>query len=365
MSVRDWDTTTWFIVFVMFLLAADLLGYDINILPQSTFNSMTVYPAPIGNVVYGGEQHKITVAIYPTYFDEMQSQWQGGTVPNGCDNVIIQINAKYPDGYVDKILINKGPLTSEQTVSALTYYTILKDHGQGTLNWEAFLICEESSGARMLLTSADPKSEGNYWYNQYYPRNPCEGVVCADKCEGYTRYENGRCVVQDGQGSCVYDIVEQNSQKCGYDPCAGVTCPDKCEGYTRYEGGYCVVQNNQGVCEYAIIKDNAPECGYQPPAPPSEPTTPTPTVIDSDNDGIPDDQDACPSVAGVAEYSGCPPPTPAPSPTSPVSPVSPEGEGEQPQPPAPAPSPISPFIYIGVAGVILLFILILIVLIRR
>ena len=38
-------------------------------------------------------------------------------------------------------------------------------------------------------------------------------------------------------------------------------------------------------------------------------TTPeVPAVLDSDGDGIPDDQDKCPNTAGVAKYNGCPVP---------------------------------------------------------
>jgi outer membrane protein OmpA-like peptidoglycan-associated protein len=38
-------------------------------------------------------------------------------------------------------------------------------------------------------------------------------------------------------------------------------------------------------------------------------TTPqVPAVLDSDNDGIPDDQDKCPNTPGVAKYNGCPVP---------------------------------------------------------
>ena len=32
----------------------------------------------------------------------------------------------------------------------------------------------------------------------------------------------------------------------------------------------------------------------------------TPKVVDSDNDGIPDDQDQCPTIAGPAQFNGCP-----------------------------------------------------------
>ena len=41
---------------------------------------------------------------------------------------------------------------------------------------------------------------------------------------------------------------------------------------------------------------------------PTPPPPPAPVVVDTDKDGIPDDQDKCPTVPGVAKYQGCPVP---------------------------------------------------------
>lgn len=45
-----------------------------------------------------------------------------------------------------------------------------------------------------------------------------------------------------------------------------------------------------------------------PPPPPVEAPAPKPVVVilDRDKDGVPDEQDACPDVAGLAKYQGCP-----------------------------------------------------------
>jgi outer membrane protein OmpA-like peptidoglycan-associated protein len=42
------------------------------------------------------------------------------------------------------------------------------------------------------------------------------------------------------------------------------------------------------------------------PVPPPPPPPPPPPVTDRDNDGIPDPEDKCPDVAGLAKYNGCP-----------------------------------------------------------
>ncbi|XZF13253.1 OmpA family protein [Chitinophagaceae bacterium MMS25-I14] len=49
--------------------------------------------------------------------------------------------------------------------------------------------------------------------------------------------------------------------------------------------------------------------GYRQAKPVPVAVTPipeVPKVIDSDNDGVPDDQDACPNIAGSAAFNGCP-----------------------------------------------------------
>ena len=53
-----------------------------------------------------------------------------------------------------------------------------------------------------------------------------------------------------------------------------------------------------------------------PPAPPAPqcPPPPPPPPPDSDRDGIPDAEDACPTQAGDAAHKGCPPPPPPPAP---------------------------------------------------
>lgn len=64
-----------------------------------------------------------------------------------------------------------------------------------------------------------------------------------------------------------------------------------------------------GMLEYA------PEFGPRPPEPPRPPPVPPPPPPpgDADHDGIPDDKDACPAVAGIAatdaSQNGCPPDT--------------------------------------------------------
>ena len=45
------------------------------------------------------------------------------------------------------------------------------------------------------------------------------------------------------------------------DLCEGVNCADKCEGTTSLRGGACA----EGQCEYANVAENSPECGYVPP----------------------------------------------------------------------------------------------------
>ena len=46
--------------------------------------------------------------------------------------------------------------------------------------------------------------------------------------------------------------------------------------------------------------------GQPTPAPVAEIPAPQPIVLDTDKDGIPDSQDACPDVAGLAKFQGCP-----------------------------------------------------------
>jgi outer membrane protein OmpA-like peptidoglycan-associated protein len=46
--------------------------------------------------------------------------------------------------------------------------------------------------------------------------------------------------------------------------------------------------------------------GKKPVPPPPPPPPPVPVVTDRDNDGIPDTDDKCPDVPGLAKYQGCP-----------------------------------------------------------
>ena len=45
--------------------------------------------------------------------------------------------------------------------------------------------------------------------------------------------------------------------------------------------------------------------GYHKPAPAAE-LAPEPVVLDTDNDGVPDSADACPTIPGLAKFDGCP-----------------------------------------------------------
>lgn len=56
-----------------------------------------------------------------------------------------------------------------------------------------------------------------------------------------------------------------------------------------------------------------PEVVAPPPAPVEKAPEPAkPVVKDTDNDGVPDDQDKCPDVKGTAANNGCPEETPKP-----------------------------------------------------
>lgn len=60
-----------------------------------------------------------------------------------------------------------------------------------------------------------------------------------------------------------------------------------------------------------FLENLSNQCGLSPVAPP-----PPPPVLDSDGDGIPDNQDQCPLQPGPPP-TGCPPPQPPPPPTPP------------------------------------------------
>jgi OOP family OmpA-OmpF porin len=65
-----------------------------------------------------------------------------------------------------------------------------------------------------------------------------------------------------------------------------------------------------GMLEYA--PEPKPE-RRRPPPPPPAPPPPKPVAADSDHDGVPDDRDGCPSIAGIVatddSQNGCPPDT--------------------------------------------------------
>jgi len=332
------------------------------------FQTMTVWVNGVGGLgetVYGGDTVKITAALYAEYYDENAPYFTYGSVANCCDNAVIVIKAYYPDGYVDTIKINTGMLCTEAIVGGKTEYTIKKDHGTGKLTWEGELICEEQVTATSTATyklSKPPSETGTTWYNYYYPRNPCEGVVCEPYCEGYTWYGDGECVPSGESYWCYYHTVEENSPKCGWkdsdgdgipdwdDECPNQPGPAKFNGCPDSDGDG--IPDNKDACpnEYGEAKydgcpppdsdgdgipDDVDKCPYQPGLPEFD------GCPDSDGDGIPDNEDACPYEPGVPEEHGCPPrnvttvaaPTPsenvtAPSPTE----VSPPPEEVTPTP---------------------------------
>ncbi|MEP7320131.1 MAG: hypothetical protein ABI921_15350, partial [Panacibacter sp.] len=58
-----------------------------------------------------------------------------------------------------------------------------------------------------------------------------------------------------------------------------------------------------------LVKPKQPKVEAPPPPPPPPPAPPvveTPKPVDTDGDGITDDIDKCPSVAGLSKYNGCP-----------------------------------------------------------
>ncbi len=83
--------------------------------------------------------------------------------------------------------------------------------------------------------------------------------------------------------------------------------------YARYIRGFMNVADNED--NEAKIYNEGVQAGLKirlfggkhksgivtPPPPP-----PAPVVVDTDGDGVPDDQDKCPTVAGLAKYNGCP-----------------------------------------------------------
>jgi len=79
-------------------------------------------------------------------------------------------------------------------------------------------------------------------------QDPCEEIICDDKCEDSIRYSNGYC----SEGECVYETDTCQfgclGDFCAENPCIGVTCDDKCEDSIWYQGGNCV----NGECVYSF-----------------------------------------------------------------------------------------------------------------
>ena len=84
----------------------------------------------------------------------------------------------------------------------------------------------------------------------------CLEITCPNICEGYDLYsqicENDICNL--------YELLEANSEVCGYDPCEGVVCENICVGLDLWsrkcEGGFCVLDQ--------LIESNSSSCGYDP-----------------------------------------------------------------------------------------------------
>lgn len=87
--------------------------------------------------------------------------------------------------------------------------------------------------------------------------DPCDGVMCPPKCDGTTYLYGGSC----SDGDCTYSSETPESAACGFnvpDPCIGIDCPDKCDGTTRLTEGYCF----GGECDYNIEIVDSPLCGF-------------------------------------------------------------------------------------------------------
>ena len=327
----------------------------------------TVYDATTNQAkttVYGGDTVYITTALRADKFDELKSELAGGEYANCCDHAFIRYRIVYPDGYYEFVDVDKGMLCTESILGAKITYTIKKDHGKGKLYISSGVYCKEKidSQYRLFILSSDTEIKGSEWYVTYYPRNPCEGVVCEPYCEGYTWYGDGECVPSGESYWCYYHTVEENSPKCGWkdsdgdgvpdweDECPNQAGPAKFNGCPDSDGDG--IPDNKDACpnEYGEAKyngcpppdsdgdgipDDVDKCPYQPGLPQFD------GCPDSDGDGIPDNEDACPYEPGVPEEHGCPPknvttiaaPTPsenvtAPSPTE----VSPPPEEVTPTP---------------------------------
>ena len=91
-----------------------------------------------------------------------------------------------------------------------------------------------------------------------------------------------------------------------------ITCNDASPGFNEIN---MVVPSSHVVPGQAILIETASFCGYGPPSPctGNEPGGPTGLTVsftpdDSDEDGVPDTKDGCPTTKGEASNNGCPPP---------------------------------------------------------
>ena len=105
--------------------------------------------------------------------------------------------------------------------------------------------------------------------------DPCEDVVCDDVCIGTDLYSQ---VCDPTTGNCITDqLLEANSEACGYDPCEGVVCDDVCIGVDLYSQ---VCDPTTGNCiTDQLLEADAPLCGYIPPEEPPETSIITYVII--------------------------------------------------------------------------------------
>ena len=93
--------------------------------------------------------------------------------------------------------------------------------------------------------------------------DPCEGIVCEDKCENSIRYYDGYC----SDGECNYKTTTCDygclGDKCKGEPCEGIVCEDKCENSIWYYNGEC--NPSTGQCEFASQDTCQFGCQNEPP----------------------------------------------------------------------------------------------------
>jgi hypothetical protein len=139
--------------------------------------------------------------------------------------------------------------------------------------------------------------------------DPCVNMVCPPQCFG-SDYWAMKCV----EGDCIRDyIIEKNSAQCGYDPCENVSCRAICRGEDLWAqkcvDGECVddelLERKSANCGYDPCEshcsnkkkdcgESGVDCGGGCP------------LVDSDNDGIEDCRDLCPtSRCDRVDMDGC------------------------------------------------------------